>query len=134
VVSLNIKDIIQLEIDAQDFAFQIPHLISIEDASQPSQKYLEAIEMNSKHYTGRPEIPPSGNWDIDHFGEIGGVRVTEIENIDNIDRIDTSGTRPESFLVQYSSEPPDIVFHRGRWLGLIQLVLMNAIISWTVRY
>ncbi|PMD46070.1 MFS general substrate transporter, partial [Hyaloscypha variabilis F] len=41
------------------------------------------------------------------------------------------GTRPESFLVQYSSEPPDIVFHRGRWLGLIQLVLMNAIISWT---
>jgi hypothetical protein len=90
--------------------------------------------MNFKHYTGGPEIPPSGNRNIDHFGEIGGVRVTEIENIENIDRIDTFGTRSESFLVQDCSEPSDILFYRGRWLGLIQPVLMNAIISWTVRY
>lgn len=87
--------------------------------------------MDSKHYTGRPEIPPFENRNLDRFGEIDGVTITEI---DNIDRINTSGTRSESFLVQDSSESVDVVFHRGRWGGLIQLVLMNAIISWMVRY
>jgi hypothetical protein len=44
VVSLNIKDVIQLEIDAQDFAFQIPHLISFEDAIQPSQNIWKQLK------------------------------------------------------------------------------------------
>ena len=28
----------------------------------------------------------------------------------------------------------DVKHYKRRWVGLIQLVLMNAIISWTVRY
>ncbi len=86
--------------------------------------------MDSKHDTGRPGSSAFGNRTIEHFGEDDGITIIEI---DNIARIDTTATRSEMFLIQSSSEPTNSVAHRARWVGLSQLVLMNAIISWTVR-
>ena len=89
---------------------------------------MKVVEMDSpKKFTGRPEPNPFDDRNVDRFGDV------TIADIEIIDRIGTAETRCESFLVD-SSNSIDLKYYKRRWVGLIQLVLMNAIISWTVRY
>ena len=121
-------DVIEVALDCPDSARPTHRLISFEEAGQPQERNSEVVEMDPKKYTGRTENPAIENSNNVRFGEIDNATTTEI---DNIDRIDSFRTRSESFLIE---EPTDVVYYKARWFGLIQLVLMNAIISWTVRY